>query len=217
MAGQNIDERPQTVTIQSPVEVRITNEMLPFLQSLVDPQNNPVAAAGSSGGSVLAEGRVLLWDGSSDVRWQVASVDGEAKVYLMGDDSGTPEGVALNSDHQLQVELVEGPKRVIDAAAVPNGIADVWVLGGANTEYVDLEFEVVNIDGAADVDVDVGVDLADGGGVDYYFMFQETVPAGGSVRKGPFRIGADDAVMANASAANDAVIHFYITGEGSAV
>ena len=150
----------------------------------------------------------------------LTETDGELKTVFYGKDSDSNiDPLRTNANQQLQVEVVSGSsntRRVVDAVAVPAAIADVWTPGETSSEYLDFYFEVVNIDGTNTVDVDVGVDLENGGTVDYYFMYQEEIPAGGSVRKGPYRIGGDDAVMANASAASDAVLHIYVTEEGDA-
>lgn len=49
------DEKPQAVTLEGPVEIRITNELLPFLQTLMDPQGNPVVGAAAGSGSALSD------------------------------------------------------------------------------------------------------------------------------------------------------------------
>jgi hypothetical protein len=110
-------------------------------------------------------------------------------------------------------------KRPVEAIAIPAAEADVWTPGLLVTVYLDVEFELVNVDGTNDATaVWLGIDYGnDGGASDEYFCTNITLTAGEvGTRLGPYRIWGDDAVRAVCALANDAALHVYIVGEGTA-
>lgn len=142
-------------------------------------------------------------------------------LELAGRDSSTiPQILRINADDQLQVDVVPTTKRAIEAAAVPSTEADVWTPGLAATAYLDVVFELVNIDGTNDATgVRLGIDYGnDGAASNAYFCFDITLTAGEvGTRLGPYRIWGDDAIRAEADAANDATLHVFIVEEGTAI
>ncbi len=114
---------------------------------------------------------------------------------------------------------VEEQKRPIEAIAIPAAEADVWTPGLAATVYMDVEFELVNVDGTVDATgVWLGIDYGnDGAASDAYFCTNITLTVSEvGTRLGPYRIWGDDAIRAVCALADDAVLHVYILNEGTA-
>jgi hypothetical protein len=234
------DERPQTVTLQSPVEVRITNEELPLRQLLTDPQGNPVGAAASGAGvssvnaeflvdaagtpaTALAEadatlrGQVVLWDytGAAQIRAAGEPTTGEARGITCGKDEALNVDDFRTDPNRIQWVRPHEEYVSVASAEIPVAEGDLWAPGLADTIRYLVEFMVINNDagGAAITGVYVGRDLNAGGGLaaPEYWMFDETINyPGNSGWRGPFYMHGDDAVRGVAAVANDASIIFRV-------
>lgn len=167
---------------------------------------------------VLAAGR----DASGNVQEFLVASAGEKYVLLAGRDaSDNIQECLVATDGTLQVSSTSTSqsRTVVDAVAIPAAVADVWDPGTDNTDYFDIEFEIVPIDTSNDATgVEVGVDYGDSSGaIDRYFVRGLTVTSQEvGVRLGPYRIGGDDVIMAACDNADDAELHIYIVDEGTA-
>ena len=149
----------------------------------------------------------------------VVEDSGTPKVVAYGKDSGGNEDpLRTNASQQLQVEIVgalSSPYVNLVGVDVPSS-EGVLLDGSASLTAAGIyavEFYVVSIDSSNSVDVTIGRDDAAGGSLAgaEYWMFAETLPAGGtSGWRGPFIMSGDDDVRGVATAANDAVIHFRV-------
>jgi hypothetical protein len=163
----------------------------------------------------------ILWDPNAGpaapIRWR-GETAGEATVALYGEDgAGAIDRLIVNP---IQVTSVAPDKRPVEAVAIPNAVADIWTPGLANTVYMDVELEVVNVDGANDAVLeDLGIDYGnDGAAINRYFAREVAMPAGEAGKRfGPYRIWGDDAIMAEADAAARLELHIYILEEGTAL
>jgi hypothetical protein len=181
----------------------------------------PIAFLAENDGTTRIQ--LVAWDGAQERVLNETS--GRLAIVAYGKDSGANEDpLRTNANQQLQVEVVDGTskqQRVVDPFLIPAVEADVWAPGLANTIYVDFEFELVNMDGTNDATgVDIGIDLGDDGGgtPDFYLLKSAELSAKGvGLRKGPYRMGGDDAITGVAAAANDVVMHVYIIKEETAV
>lgn len=163
---------------------------------------------------------------------------GEQKNVVYGKASGTVTAIKVRATGE-QDYMVNGtdeagnidtfrtdPNRIqwvrhydgyvfIDGAAVPSS-EGILLDGSAVLTAAGLyavEFLIVNIDGAASVDVTVGRDNDAGGSLAAaeYWMFTEAVAQdSNSGWRGPFLMNGDDDVRGLASAADDAVIQFRV-------
>ena len=61
------EDKPTTVILKGPIGIRIENEMLTFLQTLIGPQGNPVGAAASGGGVPSSNMNLHAKDPSGDL------------------------------------------------------------------------------------------------------------------------------------------------------
>jgi len=128
------DEKPQAVTLEGPVEVRITNELLPFLQTLMDPQGNPVVAAGGGGGSTLSD---------IEVKGQTPSGD---KHIVRLDEQYLLRTRPFEPYQEIVVTDIGVAWTVVAENAVANSINRVWVEiwkyhTGTQPEGVDIRFD----------------------------------------------------------------------------
>jgi hypothetical protein len=130
-----------------------------------------------------------------------------------------PERDRNSEQPGILVDLVGINKtmRVVQGIAVPAAEADVWTPALGATVYLDVEFELVNVDGTNDATASVGIDYAnDGDASNRYFVRTVNVLAGEvGVRVGPYRIRGDDAIRAVANAASDVELQVYILEEGA--
>ena len=204
------DERPQSVTLEGPVEIRITNELLPFLQTLMGPDGLPTPAAGSGGGTLLTEEQVFLWDYTGNVRIKAAGEPGSGEARVLGvayNAASAPVEVLAEDAGELRVapvgldeagnfdNLRTDPNRIpwqrsydewidVNPAEIPVAEGNLWAPGLADTVRYGVEFLVVNNDAgsAAITGVYVGRDVDAGGALaaPEYWMFNETVPHPGT-------------------------------------
>ena len=160
----------------------------------------------------LDEGRrhVMLENDSIDVAIGLRDTNGKFIPLSIGP---TSSGLSLN------MVLEEIDRRVVDPITIPAAEAAVWTPALGAGRYLDFEFEVINEDGTTDVtQVDVGIDIGTTGATNRYLLKDVTLPEGGvGIRKGPYRIGGDDSLRANAVAVLQAVLYIYIIREGDAI
>lgn len=231
--------KPITILVKSPLGVRLENEVITALQTVVDPNGAPVAVGGTGAGApitvVLMRGKtlsgaeepirlednrdlriqLLLDDGTpAPVRWQVASANGEAKVALCGTDEAGNVDIQRTDPNRVPWQREYKGIVQVDPVNIPAADWLLWNPGATATELYEVYFLVVNNDaGGAPVTVSVGVDLAAGGALaaPEYWMFNEVIPyPGNSSWRGPFQMAGDDDIRGVASAALDAAIHFFI-------
>jgi hypothetical protein len=129
------------------------------------------------------------------------------------------DGNRVGTPIEILNGLKSSIKRPIEAIAITTSLADVWVPALTSAVYLDIELEVVNIDGTNDATLSaLGVDYGnDEGAINKSFATSIVIPAGEvGFRIGPYRIWGDDAIMAQASANGDLVLHIYIVEEGVA-
>lgn len=145
-------------------------------------------------------------------------IDGKIKLRAY-DPDGTHIGVAANSSGHLIIDTTGGVGRVVDGIAIPSTQADVWTPGLAATVYMDVEFEFVNMTAADDVLERFGIDYANNSDAINRYLASWDIPIRtGEVgpRIGPFRIGGNDAIRAEAKTASTIEMHVYIIKEGTA-
>jgi hypothetical protein len=165
----------------------------------------------------------VLWDPNAGpaapIRWR-GETAGEATVALYGEDAGgTIDRLVVNPIAVTSTPASQD-RRPVEAVAVPAAVADIWAPGLTSSEYMDVVFEVVNVDGTNDAVLeDFGVDYGnDAGAIDRYFGREIAFPAGEVGQHfGPHRIWGDDAIMAEANFANRLEVHVYIVEEGTAL
>ena len=134
-------------------------------------------------------GAITIDDGGSSI-----TVDGTITTNIGTDQWVFLVGVAVPSSEGV---LLDG------SASLDNSGSSIY----------EVAFNVVSIDASNAVVVSIGRDDAAGGSLAgaEYWMFSETVPAGGSSGwRGPFLMSGDDDVRGVAGAANDAVIQWRV-------
>jgi hypothetical protein len=238
MQGKNRHQKPVTALFQDDGTIRswsivIGDDGARERPVLVEPGRQLATMlyghTGAAAGRLLIEAddtlreQLILWDPNAGpaapIRWR-GETAGEAAVALYGEDAGgTIDRLVVNP-----IAITSTPaapdRRAVEAVAIPAAVADVWTPGLAATVYMDIEMEVVNVDGVNDAVLeDLGIDYGnDGAAIDRYFVREVAMPAGEAGKRfGPYRIWGDDAIMAEANAAGDLELHIYILEEGTAL
>ena len=140
--------------------------------------------------------------------------DGTPKAVGYGkDSSGNQDPLRTNDNQQLQVEVIEGSFVQVDPVLIPNAEGLLWNPNVAATIYYKVMFNIVNSTSSDVTGVNVGQDIAAGGGLSAveYWVQGLIVPGNGmSGWYGPYLITGDDRVRGVAGTNNVLSIHWLI-------
>jgi len=232
-------DRPVTVILQGPIGVRLENEIITALQTIVGPDGAPVSVSGSGSGTMTtitlmrgrtvsgAEEPVLLedtrelrtllagWDGAAPIR-ALFEATGEQKITLHGkDEAGNIDPLRTDPSGVLWMRAYE--QSVIAAPAILAAAdAVLWTPPLPNTiaELYEIDFLLVNVAGVVTGPVSVGVDIGAVGAlaIPEFWVYQEMLPwPGSSGWRGTFLCRGLDTIRGwNAAGANLSTIHFRV-------
>jgi hypothetical protein len=136
------DERPQAVTLQGPVEIRIINEELPLRQLLTDPQGNPVGAAATGAGATSVSSKFVV-DAAGVDRTALAEADATLRVAgKLEDPTGALVGPLSDAQQLLRQRGFEPWRWSAPTALAPGGGYSTIVTAPASTHVV-IEYTLV--------------------------------------------------------------------------
>lgn len=150
---------------------------------------------------------------SSAVTAVLSATDGSVYVFHKAEDrAGATVRLKATTDGALHTNSIP---QIVGSILIPSTEGILYDPTGtyAAADILEIEFMVVNVDGTNAVDVNIGRDVAAGGGLSdvEYWVFSETVPAKASlVNPMPMWINGNDKIRGIAGAANDAVFHYKV-------
>ena len=213
-------DRPVTVILKGPIGVRLENEIITALQTVVGPGGTTVPVGGSGEGSpisiVLMRGRTV-----SGLDEPIGLEDSrEIRITLHGEDeAGNIDPLRTDPGGILWMRSYEN-SIIAAPSALPGAEAILWTPPAPQTaaELYEVDFFIVNVAGAPTGPITVGVDINAGGALagNEFWMYQEILPwpgtSGwrGSPRQGFLCRGADTIRGVNTAGGGLAVIHFRV-------
>jgi len=209
-------DRPVTVILKGPIGVRLENEIITALQTVVGPGGTTVPVGGSGEGSpisiVLMRGRTV-----SGLDEPIGLEDSrEIRITLHGEDeAGNIDPLRTDPGGILWVRSYENSV-IAPPVILPAADAILWTPPAPNTaaELYEIDFLVVNNAAVPTGPVSIGVDINAVGAlaIPEFWMDREMIAfPGASGWRGNFLCrGADTLRGWNAAGANLASIHFRI-------
>ena len=144
----------------------------------------------------------------------LVEVEGEQRVVSYGKQTDLTIGAFnLNAANVLRVELINGGGLQVDPVLIPNAEGVLWDPATTSASLYEVSFNIVNSTSSDVTGVNVGVDIAAGGGLTAveYMVQGLIVPGNGSSGwYGPFTIDGDDVIRGVAGTNNVLAIHWRV-------